>query len=261
MHKEKISGIYSIQNIKNKKRYIGQSRDIYERWKSHRYSYKNNKNKSKIYLAIREYGIENFIFEILEEIKEENLNDRELYWIEVYDSINNGYNSSIVGYGKTPIICLETLDIFDSEIDACQKYSMSISTLSSCLTNKKNRKKCNGKTWMFLSEYSEKSAKEKLKISNEKRGLIGEKNPMYGMIGNKHPSYGKKREDIVGEKNPSSKSVICKTTGKIFNTMKEASEYYKTDLSHICSCCRGRLKHSGKLSDGTKLEWMYCVRD
>jgi len=39
------------------------------------------------------YGFENFTIEILQECKKEELNDREVYWIKKYDSVNSGYNS------------------------------------------------------------------------------------------------------------------------------------------------------------------------
>lgn len=57
--------------------------------------------------------------------------------------------------------------------------------------------------------------------------------------------------------NKSCKKTICVTTGNIFNSAAEASRYYKIDSVGICSCCRGKLKSSGKLPNGTKLKWMY----
>lgn len=43
-------------------------------------------------LAINKYGIEQFDFTIVEECLAEELNEKEVYWIEFYDSYNNGYN-------------------------------------------------------------------------------------------------------------------------------------------------------------------------
>lgn len=56
---------------------------------------------------------------------------------------------------------------------------------------------------------------------------------------------------------PSAKSVICITTGRIFYTIKEASEYYNINRRNISACCLGKRKSSGKLPDGTKLIWKY----
>lgn len=41
---------------------------------------------------MREYGIDNFYIEILEECDYAKLSEREIYWIEQYDSYNQGYN-------------------------------------------------------------------------------------------------------------------------------------------------------------------------
>lgn len=85
-----VSGIYKITNKINNKIYIGQSQNIFSRWAEHRYEAKTN--MKPLYKAMRKYGIENFIFEIIEECEIEKLNDREVYWIKYYDSYNKGYN-------------------------------------------------------------------------------------------------------------------------------------------------------------------------
>lgn len=65
------------------------------------------------------------------------------------------------------------------------------------------------------------------------------------------------KEKIKGKDNPNSKQVICITTGKIFNTIVEASGYYYINRGHISDCCKMKRKSCGKLKDGTKLIWMY----
>jgi len=49
--------------------------------------------------------------------------------------------------------------------------------------------------------------------------------------------------------------VICITTGKIYNSIKEAESDMK--CCGISACCRHKIKYAGKLSDGTKLHWQY----
>ena len=51
---------------------------------------------------MRKYGIENFTFSVIEECSQEQLNEREIYWIEYYDTYKNGYNSTLGGY-NTPL--------------------------------------------------------------------------------------------------------------------------------------------------------------
>ena len=83
------------------------------------------------------------------------------------------------------------------------------------------------------------------KLSEETKRKIGEASK-----GRKHSEEAKRK---IGE--ASSKKVICITTGKIFNSQTEASNYYK--CCHIYDCCKGALKSAGKLPNGTPLKWKY----
>ena len=90
-------GIYKITNKNNGKIYIGLSNNIERRKKEH---FNNNiYNCSKIDKAIELEGKENFLFEILEECLEEELDSKERYWIKYYNSFENGYNQSRGGQG------------------------------------------------------------------------------------------------------------------------------------------------------------------
>lgn len=93
-------GIYKITNRITSLVYIGQSVNIYKRWTNHRASAFNANSKDyniPLYQDMRKYGLQNFIFEIIEECDSKELNDREQYWIEYYDSFYNGYNESFGG--------------------------------------------------------------------------------------------------------------------------------------------------------------------
>lgn len=81
-------GIYKITNLINNKIYIGQSVNIERRWQEHIYQNRN----SAIHQAIKKYGIENFIFEIIEECSQSQLDEREIFWIKYFNSYENGYN-------------------------------------------------------------------------------------------------------------------------------------------------------------------------
>lgn len=82
-------GIYKITNKINGKVYIGQSIHIERRWKEHC----RQSTNSVISDAIKQYGKENFIFEVIEECNQEELNEKEEYYIQLYNSIvPNGYN-------------------------------------------------------------------------------------------------------------------------------------------------------------------------
>ena len=84
-------GIYKLTNIINGKSYIGQSTNIERRWSD--YKSLCCTSQPLIYNALKKYGIKNFTFEILEECKKEELNERERYYIKKYNSFGeNGYN-------------------------------------------------------------------------------------------------------------------------------------------------------------------------
>ncbi len=94
----KKTGVYLIKNKVNGKAYVGCSIDIEERWRGH--IWETNSKKSTgynfaIHRAIRKYGLDNFEFTILEQT--EDTYNREKYWIERYDSYNNGYNETTGG--------------------------------------------------------------------------------------------------------------------------------------------------------------------
>ena len=52
------------------------------------------------------------------------------------------------------------------------------------------------------------------------------------------------------------RKVICITTGKKFDSITEASNWYNVARNTISFCCKGKQKHAGKL-DGIPLEWKY----
>ena len=89
--------IYKATNLKNGKVYIGETRQTLPRRKNQHFSEAfARKAKDKFHSAIREYGKENFVFEeIARSNNFKNLAKLERRLIIEYDSIENGYNTSI----------------------------------------------------------------------------------------------------------------------------------------------------------------------
>lgn len=90
-------GIYIWKNRINNKTYVGQSIDIERRKKQHLYSYKTKTSieyDKALYRAMRKYGIENFDFSVVEECDIKDLNEKECYWMNYFDSYKNGYNEA-----------------------------------------------------------------------------------------------------------------------------------------------------------------------
>lgn len=78
-------GIYEILNIKNNKKYIGSSFDINIRWIIHRSLLKGGiHDNNHLQRSYNKYGIDNFVYNIIEECLEEDLFNREQYWMDQY---------------------------------------------------------------------------------------------------------------------------------------------------------------------------------
>lgn len=91
-----VTGVYKITNIQTKECYVGQAVDLASRWADHCKAGLgiDTPANNKLYKAMQEYSLWNFSFELLEECPREQLNEKEKYYIELYDSYNYGYNSN-----------------------------------------------------------------------------------------------------------------------------------------------------------------------
>lgn len=89
----KIMGIYKITNLNNGMCYIGQSVDVADRWRQHvkRGVGAEPVTQNKLYPAMKSIGVENFMFELIEECKGNELTPREKYWTDFYQAQTYGY--------------------------------------------------------------------------------------------------------------------------------------------------------------------------
>lgn len=121
-------GIYKITNIINKKIYIGQSINIQKRWnkeKSSAYNINDDSYNTLLSKAFRKYGIDNFIFEIIEECPKELLDEKEKYYITYFDSYNNGYNATTGGQGTQNVSIKISSEDLDKIYDLLQNTTIS----------------------------------------------------------------------------------------------------------------------------------------
>ena len=134
--------IYKITNKINKKIYVGQTKKYPQtRWNEHKRNSANPLHRNyeyPLYKAFRKYGIENFSFEIIEECEFINLDSKEIFWINFYDSYNNGYNQSLGGKGFSKLNLDETKIIEEYKKEQnisliAQKYNCSNDSIRNIL--------------------------------------------------------------------------------------------------------------------------------
>ena len=87
-------GIYKITRIKTGEIYIGKSTNIHDRWQQHCKSafHVGTISHSQLHTTMEQDGIENWIFEVVEECEKKDLTTRETYWIKFYGSKEYGLN-------------------------------------------------------------------------------------------------------------------------------------------------------------------------
>lgn len=239
---QKYGIIYKITNKINNKVYIGQT--IKKYGFKQRYSYNLAKNTKNLHLksSIEKYGIENF--EIIEEFdiaySKEELDNKEKYWISYYKSNNTdyGYNLQDGGSNGKP-----TQEVRDKMSKNNPKYLLGKHLSKE--TREKISNSLKGRNTTIMTE------EIKQKIS---KTLTGRKLPME--VRNK---IKKSKENInqFGKYNPHAKAVKCITTGKEFDTLKEASEFYNTFSSLIRKSCNNNYYSAGKLPNNERLYWKY----
>lgn len=201
------AGIYYLRNNYNGKMYIGKSNNIKRRIREHIYS----KDDLYIHRALRKYGIDNFTIGILELCSKENLNEREIFYINKYKTLQKGYNLTSGGEGLGNYVLSERHKNILKNIQSKKTYAYNLSTNE--IIN------CN-------------SAKELSELLNIKV------NNIYDAIHNKSYShnytFGYSEEDVINNsknikiKNPKSIYLYNTKTKErlpIFNSISEAENY------------------------------------
>lgn len=92
----RVTGIYKITNKTTGLCYIGQSKDIRERWREHLKCGLgiDTPSNNRLYQAMLKDGVDNFTFELLEACPLQELDEKESFYIKLYQSKEYGYNST-----------------------------------------------------------------------------------------------------------------------------------------------------------------------
>lgn len=270
-----MTGIYKITNKINGKIYIGQSCNIEKRLQDHKYHATcTSKPAHYIDRAIKKRGVDNFDYEVIEECKIEELNDREIYWIKYFDSSNSekGYNLSLGGKGvykhsRDEISSLWDLGLSEKEIS--EKLDIPTTTLSTILTSELNIDKAEirGRSSKLLQKRIEKysldgeyvetydSAKEAASSCNRNdtrniRGVCSQEdgyNSAYGYLWKYEEDLRPIEEWVKRRKYKKGKRIrpVSQYTNDFrlvatYSSPKEASEKTGIKSPYILASCKGR---------------------
>lgn len=93
------SGIYKITRLKTGEMYVGKSSNVKDRWIQHiKTAYGvGTIAHSILHTTMEKDGIENFTFELIEEVPKDKLGEREKYWIAFYQTKEYGLNERAGG--------------------------------------------------------------------------------------------------------------------------------------------------------------------
>lgn len=237
------SGIYKITNTSNGHFYIGQSRNLRRRWYLHRNnSTKTKKHYTVLERAFKKYGIDSFVFEVIEYCSVEQLDEREIYYIS---TLNPQYNMNSGGAGNRDRACTEDTKKLLSKCGKSQWNNYDDETKQRIVQNqltgprvgshrsKETKALLSRRTREYFQRKGGMPEEQRLKIS---RALCGKSRPNY-----KH--Y---------------KPVRAISDGEIkyeFGSIKEAAESLHVNGTSICRCLHGGQKTAGGYS------WEYCSQE
>lgn len=266
MELPKTSGIYMVKNTINNKCYIGQSQDIRRRIWMHEHLLNNGIHYNPhLQNAWNKYGSSSFEVKVLELCLTDQLNEREMYYIQLYDSFKSGYNRTVGGGGirgvkmsdsarqkmrdshrdfskenhpqARGVVLLNTGETFSCILNAAEKYHIAKSDIS------KNAKRCSRSAgslngvrlvWAYLEDYEVMSDED-----IERLLYLGQ-------------------AWIKGELCYKAKRVICLTTMDVFGTILEAADKYNMSTYMISSACHGKRNHETiDKESGKVFKWMF----
>ena len=225
MHDENLQspGIYCIENLITHKKYIGQSVNIKDRWRRH-ISELNNNYHHNDYLqkSWNKYGEDNFEFYVLEYCSKEDLNKKEDYYINKYNTMDRDYGYNLKSGGQDHNYQTEEI-----------KHKISES-------NKKTYLNSNLKEIRSIDALNQ-WANPKIKAK-----ITGENNGMYGKH---HTEEAKKKmsEKKKGRLSPKRDltPVLCVELNKKYDCAAIASRELGIQSGCILLVCRGERKTAG----------------
>ena len=175
--------------------------------------------------AIKKYGKENFIKEVLDICdNEEMCNDREKYWISLYDAPHNDefYNIATGGEGGNTYAGLS-----DEELERISQ-----------IKSEKSRGENNPRYQAIVTQ----ETREKLSRATKEHYLKTGKTSTSGKF---------------GKNNKLSKQIFCIELNQVFDGIRETSRSLNIPEPNIIRSLKSHGKHSAGKDGNQKLHWVY----
>ena len=127
----KISAVYKITNTITGDFYVGSSKNVKLRWKQHkRISVWNRYKNNKMYLDMKNYGIDKFSFQILAEVEADSLKETEQRFIEMLKPTYNNYNAKGLDIERYKETHRKSSNNYENQICCYNNEVLTLATLS-----------------------------------------------------------------------------------------------------------------------------------
>lgn len=223
MQDEVRSGIYCIENTVSNKKYIGQSVNIEDRWRRHITELRNGKHhNSHLQNTWNKYGENSFKFYILEYCDIDELDEKERYYIKLYNTMDRDYGYNLQSGGQAT----------NHHSDESKKK---ISESNKKAYQNEELRKLRSKD--ALRQWSNPEIKEK---------IIGVNNSMYGKH---HSKESREKMSDAKKGKPSPKRilipVLCIELNKEYECAAAAAKEFNVQSGSILGVCRGERNTCG----------------
>lgn len=248
-----MRGIYKITNLINNKVYIGQSDRLNEREREHFYRLgKNEHHNEHLQKSYNKHGKDNFIFVNVEFT--DDLDNREIYWINEYGGINSELNynmkdplskqwSDYVKVKTSQIMTGENNPNFGNNWSQEQKDNLSLKRKGISLEERIGKNKSDlAKEKMRKSQTGRKHPEDV--IDKIRKANKGDKNPAYGkgerQLGEKNPMWGKPNKNRKPVQQYTKDGLLIKEYEYLTQVLDDGF-----NVGNVGSVCNGKAKTAG----------------
>jgi group I intron endonuclease len=211
-----MGAIYCITNLVNGKQYVGQTKKTpEERFKQHLGDAKAG--VPGLHGAIAKHGFVAFTVSLVESVTDDQLDERERFWIASYGTFGGGYNLTTGGeggYKRSP---------------ESRAYTSKMTKLA-FERDPTLRVRCGSG---MRGKHPKASTIQKM--SESRRGV---RNPNFGKTGTKHPA-SQSRVRSVEQSSLTGEVIATYPSGR--EAMRQTGVHY----SNIASCASGNRQHAG----------------